>query len=676
MDTFSKNLPTGYMGKILIIDLGSKKIREEKLDPEIACLFHGNRGLGVAYLYRHFKRLEESGKYRNAFKEVDPLSSDNVAIISTAPSTATKMPTSGRVHMNFKSPLTGGYGSANSGGYWGVNFKRTGYDMLILEGKSEKPVYLVIKNKSVEIKNADVLESMNSEEIQKHFKEDSPEKMQVLSIGEAGKNLSLFANVMSDKGRTFGRGGAGAVFGSKNLIAIAVSPDKGTKVSVSNEEEMDIKNKSGSVYKAKVKLDVGKFTRKEQHYGSLASMGSLGLAGMVNNFNQLIHNNMIDTRHELSDIDRIDGEALRNYSKIADKGSDTIEVKKDTCYNCSITCKRKTTVKNSKGNVIDAGEGPEFETVALLGANLSIYDLPLIARANYQANRYGMDTITLGSTIAAFVELYTIVKDTDSDLSEGEKLFLEDLEDFDKKHGEPRFGNKEYLLSLIVMVGKGEGIGKYLALGSYRFCERYGHPELSMTVKKQELPAYDPRTSYSQALCYEMSNRGGCHLEGGYTAALSYCAGYAEWPGNRIEGTPLISKNATLKGTAIDIIGVCVYSSFAITLDEYAPIINAVTGDNLNSGSLLKFAHRTVSLERLFNIMCGKTENDDWLPDRFYEIPTKVEGEDTLCSREVFRRMHKEYYRALGWNDDGVPENKTLRNLGMEEFIPEEQLAG
>ena len=304
MDTFGKNLPPGYMGKILIIDLGSKEIREEKLDPEIARLFHGNRGLGVAYLYRHFKRLEESGKYKNAFKEVDPLSSDNVAIISTAPSTATKMPTSGRVHMNFKSPLTGGYGSANSGGYWGVNFKRTGYDMLILEGKSEKPVYLVIKNKSVEIKNADVLESMNSEEIQKHFKEDSPEKMQVLSIGEAGKNLSLFANVMSDKGRTFGRGGAGAVFGSKNLIAIAVSPDKGTKVSVSNEEEMDIKNKSGSVYKAKVKLDVGKFTRKEKHYGSLASMGSLGLAGMVNNFDQLIHNNMIDTQHEISDINR------------------------------------------------------------------------------------------------------------------------------------------------------------------------------------------------------------------------------------------------------------------------------------------------------------------------------------------------------------------------------------
>ncbi len=675
MNTISKNLPPGYMGKVLIIDLGIKKIKEEKLDPEIARLFHGNRGLGVAYLYRHFKKLEESGKYSNAFKEVDPLSSDNIAIISTAPSTGTKMPTSGRIHMNFKSPLTGGYGSANSGGYWGVDFKRCGYDMLILKGKSEKPVYLIIKNNSAEIIDAAELELMNTEEINNHFKGNSFQKMRVLTIGEAGRNLSLFSNVMTDTGRTFGRGGAGAVFGSKNLIAIAVLPDKSTKISISNEKDMDIKNKSGPVYKAKVKLDVGKFTRKEQHYGSLASMGSLGLAGMVNNFDQLIHNNMIDTQHELSDIDSIDGEALRNYSKIAGAGSDTIEVKKDTCYNCSITCKRKTTVKNSKGDVIDAGEGPEFETVALLGANLSIYDLPMIARANYKANRYGMDTISLGSTIAAFVELYTIIKDTSSDLSTGEKLFLKDFGDFDKKHGEPRFGNKDYLLSLIDMIGKGEGIGKYLAQGSYRFCARYGHTELSMTVKKQELPAYDPRTSYSQALCYEMSNRGGCHLEGGYTAALSYCAGYAEWPGNRIEGTPLISKNATLKGTAIDIIGVCVYSSFAISLDEYAPIINAVTGDNLNSGSLLKFAHRTVSLERLFNIMCGKTEKDDWLPDRFYTIPTLVEGENTLCNRDVFSKMHKEYYNALGWSEKGVPEDKTLRDLGMEEFILKEKLA-
>lgn len=668
-------MPFGYMGKILIVDLSAGSSREEDLDPGIAKLFHGNRGLGVAYLYRHFKTLTDSGKYRNAFREVDPLSKDNIVIISTAPSTATRMPTSGRVHMNFKSPLTGGYGSSNTGGFWGTEFKRTGYDILIVKGRSEKPVYISIRSNSVEIIDASELTNLSSEEIQSRFKDRPDNKMQVLSIGEAGRKLSLFANVMSDKGRTFGRGGAGAVFGSKNLIAVAVAPDKSSTVKVFDTTDLDIKNKSGSVYKAKVKLDVGKFTRKEQHYGTLASMGSLGLAGMVNSFNQLIHNNMIDTSHRLEDVDSIDGEALRNYSEINGKGPEIIEVKKDTCYNCSITCKRKTTIKDNNGNVVDSGEGPEFETVALLGANLSIYDLPLIAKANYKANRYGMDTITLGSTIAAFVELYTIIADKKTNLGKEELQFRKDLGDFGEHFGEPRFGNKEYLLGLIDIIGKGEGIGRYLALGSLRFCRRYGHPELSMTVKGQELPAYDPRTSYSQALCYEMSNRGGCHLEGGYTAALSYCAGYAEWPGNRIEGTPLISKNAALKGTAIDIIGVCVYSSFAISLDEYAPIINAVTGCSLNSGSLLKFAHRTISLERLFNIKCGKTEKDDWLPDRFFEIPAKVEGTDTICNRGEFRKMHREYYRALGWNDIGIPENETLKNLGIEEFITGEQLA-
>ena len=658
----------GYMGKVLKVNLTSRQVEEETLDPKIAELFHGGRGLGCAYLFRHFTELKKSGRYKNPFKEVDPLSVDNTVIISTSPSTGTKMPTSGRIHMNFKSPLTGSYGSANTGGYWGVDFKRTGYDMLIITGRSDKPVYLIIRNNGVEIKDASNLNKMNSEEIQKYFSENPQEKMKVLSIGEAGMKKALFANVMSHTGRTFGRGGAGAVFGSKNLIAIAASPDKSGSIKVYDEADMDIKNKSGSVYKAKVKLEVGKFTRKEKHYGSLASMGSLGLAGMVNNFNQLIHNNMIDTKHELADVNRIDGEALRRHADVADAGEDTITVKKDTCFNCSITCKRKTTVLNPEGEVVDKGEGPEFETVALLGANLSIYDLPLIARANYKANRYGVDTISMGSTIGAFVELYTIVKDKEPDLSSGESLFLKDLDDFAEQYGEPRFGNKNYLLSLIDMIGKREGIGKYLALGSYRFCERYGHSELSMSVKKQELPAYDPRTSFSQALCYEMSNRGGCHLEGGYTAALSYCAGYAEWPGDRIEGTPLISKNATLKNTAIDIIGACVYSSFGISLDEFAPILNAVMGKNYNSGSLLKFAHRTVTLERLFNIMCGRTKDDDWLPDRFFSIPTEVDGEKVVCNRDVFSKMHKEYYNALGWNDDGIPKTETIKNLDLEEL--------
>jgi aldehyde:ferredoxin oxidoreductase len=219
------------------------------------------------------------------------------------------------------------------------------------------------------------------------------------------------------------------------------------------------------------------------------------------------------------------------------------------------------------------------------------------------------------------------------------------------------------------LIGKTKGIGKYLAKGSYRFCERYGHPEFSMSVKKLEMPAYDPRTSFSQALCYELNYRGGCHLEGGYTAPHAYCAGYSEWAGNRVEGTPLISKNATFKNTTLDIIGACAYGSFSLGLDEYAGLVNAVTGFEYNSGSLKEIARRTITLERLFNILCGLNDKDDWLPDRFYDEAIQTKMGLAICSREAFQRMHKEYFNSVGWDDNGEPKDKTLKDLELIDFI-------
>ena len=206
-------------------------------------------------------------------------------------------------------------------------------------------------------------------------------------------------------------------------------------------------------------------------------------------------------------------------------------------------------------------------------------------------------------------------------------------------------------------------------MGSFRFCQRYGHAEFSMSVKKLELPAYDPRTSFSQALCYEMNNRGGGHLEGGYTAPHAYCAGYAEWPVNRIEGTPLISKNATLKNTTLDIIGACAYGSFSLGLDEYASLVNGVTGENHNAGTLKELARRTITLERLFNAMCGLTDKDDWLPDRFYNQSIHTKDGPVICDREGFRKMHLEYYHSVGWDDSGKPAQETLNELELTDFL-------
>ena len=307
--------------------------------------------------------------------------------------------------------------------------------------------------------------------------------------------------------------------------------------------------------------------------------------------------------------------------------------------------------------------------MTLLGANLSIYDLVVITEANYWANRYGLDTISLGGTIAAFFELYELIRAKKGGLTLREEAFLKDAQEFVTLHGEPTFGRKEILLPLVHAIGRSEGIGKVLGEGSYRFCQKYGHEELSMTVKNLELPAYDPRATFIQGLCYEMSNRGGCHLENGYTAIRAYCAGYAEWPGERIEGTALVARNAALANTLMDVIGAGAFSSLALTLDEFAALINAVTGLHHNAGSLQRIAWRTLTLERIFNILAGLTSEDDWLPDRFYDETIEVEGHAVKCDRNAFTQMHREYYRAMGWDEEGIPKAKTLEKLDILELL-------
>jgi aldehyde:ferredoxin oxidoreductase len=418
-----------------------------------------------------------------------------------------------------------------------------------------------------------------------------------------------------------------------------------------------------------MKLDLGKLTRKEKAFGILPAMGTLGILGMVNNFHELTHNNMRDTRHRSEDIENISGEALRNHAARNAGAKRRIGSTKGACYNCPIACTRMTKICDEEGRVVDHGEGPEFETVALLGANLSIYDLVTITEANYWANRYGLDTISLGGTIAALFDLYQTIKDKPGDPTPEEKAFLHDIQGFTVIYGEPRFGHKEVLLPLVHLIAKAEGIGERLAQGSYRFCAHYGHADLSVSVKKMELPAYDPRAAFLQGLCYEMNNRGGCHLENGYTAIRGYCAGYAEWPGDRIEGTAIIAKNAALGAAAIDIIGACAFASLSLSLDEFAALVTAVTGEYCNAGSLERLAWRILTLERIFNLLAGFSADDDRLPTRFYTEGLDIEGRRMLCNRVDFDQMHLEYYNAMGWDENGTPRIETLKQLGLTQLL-------
>jgi len=657
------------MGRILTVDLSKHTFVQSALDPALCDLFLGGRGLGIATLTEHFMALEQEGKYQDAFREVDPLSADNALIFSTSPTTGTGMPASGRFHVSFKSPLTGGIGSANSGGKWAVALKGAGYDLLRITGKSKTPVYLILSAERVEFVNAESLLQLNVDEITDFLTRQSPKGSRIMTIGEAGRKLSRIAGIMNDRGRALGRGGGGAVFGSKNLLAVVVNPNPARAIDVADPDGLRIDNESGAGYRARLKLDVGKMTRKEQAYGILSSMGTLGFLGMVCNYDELAHNNMRDTHHRIEDIEKISGEALRNHARTAPSGQSRLESRKSACFNCPIACTRVTRILDDQGNRIDHGEGPEFETVALMGANLSIYDLVVITQANYWANRYGLDTISLGGTIAAFFELYAFVKNKKGKKTSGEETFLKDVRPFIELHGEPQFGRKEILVPLVHAIGKSEGIGKVLAEGSYRFCRRYGHEEFSMSIKKMEMPAYDPRTAFLQGLCYEMNNRGGCHLENGYTAIRDYCAGYAEWPGDRIEGSAIIARNAALNNTTMDIIGACAFASLSLNLDEFALLVNAVTGLQHNAGTLERIAWRTLTLERMFNIFAGFTAHDDWLPDRFYTESLEIEGRALVCDRRAFNQMHNEYYNAMGWDTSGIPRATTLKELKLIDIL-------
>jgi aldehyde:ferredoxin oxidoreductase len=676
MKNRSSELPKGYMGRVLRVNLSERVFSRDPLSRELAALFFGGRGLGIALVTKHFLALEREGKYGNAFEEVDPLSADNILVFTTSPTTGTGVLTSGRLHVNFKSPLTDGIGSSNSGGHWAVAFKKTGHDVLCIHGQSEKPVYLIVTSQGVEFRDAGSLLNLNVEEITSHLLKEAPRGARVMTIGEAGRKLSRMAAIMNDRGRAMGRGGGGAVFGSKNLLAVVACPDNSLSIPVSQPMSLRRSNEEGPGFKAKMKLDVGKLTRQERNYGILPSMGTLGLLGMVDAFDELIHNNMQDTKHSPEDIERISGEAMREHLRIAGRGNRHIEVQRGSCFNCPITCTRRTKIRNKKGNVVDQGEGPEFETVALLGANLSIYDLVVIAEANYWANRYGLDTISLGATIAAFFELHSLVKGKADKRTRQEKRFLRDVQKFVAENGEPCFGRKEILVPLVHAIGNSKGIGKALAEGSYRFCRRYGHEALSMSVKKLELPAYDPRAAFLQGLGYEMSNRGGCHLQNGYTAIRAYCAGYAEWPGDRIEGSAVIAKNAALGNTVMDIIGSCTFASISLGLDEFAALVNAVTDLNLNADLLQRIAWRTLTLERVFNTLAGFTNQDDWLPERFYREDIDVEGTAVHCNKEAFNQLHREYYKTMGWDEAGVPKEETLKELDLVRILRDRSVRG
>jgi aldehyde:ferredoxin oxidoreductase len=555
----------------------------------------------------------------------DALSPDSVIVIAASPLIGTNAPTAGRGHMVFKSALSGGLGTSNSGGTWAPAFKSTGFDALVIRGKAPLPVFLDIRPAKVEILPAGSIWGKDVHQTTDALiRGDAGRRSRVLCIGPAGERMVRFAAVMNDRNRAYGRGGPGAVWGSKNLKAIRVAGDR--KVRIKDKE----KYQSG--------LDQSFYLLKQAPATKrlLRDLGTAGLVELINLIQMLPHRNFRDNVHREEDVEKVSGETLAKKLLLRAAG----------CYLCPMGCQRHTQVGDRKG------EGPEYETMVMIGPDCDVYDLEAITRANYLCNELGMDTISFGGTLACAMEL-----------REEGLLSADETEGLDLS-----FGRSGGLDELVRRIAFRRGVGDRLAEGSYRLAQSCGHPEFSMTVKKQEIPAYDPRASFTQALGYMTSPSGACHLKGGYAVSLAFFGGTKEIPRFSLLQSPIGIRNMHNLGIIQDSLGVCRFTGYAFSTDPWARMMSGLTGLDFSAARLEEIANRTAAVEKLFNLSAGLTEADDTLPLRFSTEPIMVAGEERVVSTEAIVRMRRDYYRARGWDEKGSPTPELLESLGVVEW--------
>jgi aldehyde:ferredoxin oxidoreductase len=592
----------GWAGRILDINLTSGQIDTVPLDMEMARLFLGGRGLGGRLLW------DLVGP------EIDPLAPENVLIFTTGPITATGVQTSNRFNVSTKSPLTGTLLHSNSGGWWGMQFKRTGYDVLIVRGKAPEPAMITITPEGVAIEDAAHLWGKTVFETTDALGQDR-HKRNVLCIGPAGENLVRIAAIMNDRERSLARGGPGAVMGSKNLKAIVVEGKE-------KNQPADRDQFKFMLYETRKLLKASPLTSQ-----AFPEFGTASVLNIINEIGALPTRNFQQSQFEQAY--EISGESI----------TDKILVTNQACWACPITCTRVT--KTSSGK---EGEGPEFESTWAFGAQCGVDDLEIIAEANYLANDMGLDTISMGNIIGCAMEL-------------AEKGFLS---------ADLHFGQGEKLYDLIHDTAYRRGLGDDLAEGSYRLAEKYGAPELSMSVKKLEMPAYDPRGMQGQGLVYATSNRGACHETGNML-------------GPEVLALPRLIDRFATQGKAgivsvhqdsaavIDSLVYCKFVNLAVAEEFFARTLTAITGVHYTADDLMKVGERVWTLERLYNLREGFTKSDDTLPDRVLNEPV-VDGPSQGFVAKL-PPLLEEYYQFRGWDENGVPKPEKLQELGLADLV-------
>ena len=599
----------GYTGKILDVDLTTETLSQTELDRSLAENYMGGKGFGAKILFDQLPI------------HCDPLSPENILVFATGPLTGTLAPSSGRFEVCTKSPATGLWLDANCGGFFGPELKFAGYDMLIVRGKADSPVMLVVDDGRVELKAAGDLWGTDTLTTHQQIKDTLGKEFRVACIGEAGEKGVVYAGIISEY-RALGRGGAGAVMGSKNLKAIAV---RGTNsISLQDPDHFMV-------------------TCREA-FNELANSPDTGGG------RQKYGTNII-----LSLMDETGIHPVRNFQKGKFEGAsqvneETIEkyyVRDKACFGCPIYCSKIAEVKEGKykGSFT---EGPEYENVWAFGANCENVDIGAIIQAEYLCDYYGLDGITTGNVIGFLMECVERGILTEPDI------------------GFPlEFGNDESIINAIHLIGRREKAGLLWGEGVKKLGEQIkGAQHFAMHVKGLELPAYDPRGSTGMALAYATSDRGGCHLR--------------SWPiGDELLATEdrmdlsSMEFKAELVKTQQDLFcmincsGMCLFATFAVNLKQITPFLHCATGIEAfrSSDDVMKIGERVNNLVRLFNIREGLTRDLDTLPERFFSEPLK-EGP---CRDRVVEldQLIDDYYLVRGWDADGIPTEEILRELEL-----------
>jgi aldehyde:ferredoxin oxidoreductase len=610
--------------KLLRVNLTAGTISEEALNMDWANKYLGQRGLATKYF------VEEVDP------KVDPLSPDNKMIMATGPLTGTCASTAGRYSVITKGALTGAIACSNSGGFFGNEMKNAGYDMVIFEGASKTPVYLFIDNDNAQLIDASDMWGTSVWDTEDKIKSDHQDPMiRVASIGISGEKGVKYACVVNDYHRAAGRSGVGTVMGSKNLKAVAIRGTKGVTVK-DPVRFFEAANAGKAVLAGNPVTGEG-----------LPAFGTQVLMNVINETGALPSQNHRDVQFDGAHA--ISAEAMAEPRESDGKPN---LVRNAACFGCTIACGRISTIDRTHYTVAERPEyqvasgGLEYEAAWALGAATGVDDLDALTFANFICNEQGYDPISFGATVGAAMELYEIGAITDKETG-GIEL---------------KFGSAKALTDLAELTGKSEGFGAEIGLGSKLLCEKYGHGELSMSVKGQEFPAYDSRGIQGMGLTYATSNRGACHLRS-YTVA-SEVLGIPEKTDPLVhEGKAGLVKAFQDATAVFDSAGICVFTSFAWSLEDVAPQIDAACEGDWSVETLLEVGERIWNLERNFNNAAGFTAADDKLPERLMKDAAKTGPAKGLTSQ--LYKMLPEYYQLRGWTADGVPTNETLGRLGL-----------